>query len=113
VKGGQGLDILNKIKRLLVRGQYEITLKAQTELDADGLRPQDAIEAILNAHLIKKTIRSRSRHRAQAGEKLYVIEGSNFTGTYIYTKGAIKRQAGEEIFYLLISSKISTYGDTA
>jgi hypothetical protein len=46
-----------------------------------------------------------------ASEKLYVIEGFNFQGTCIYTKGKIVREAEEEVYCLLISSKISTLGD--
>jgi|CXWL01.1.fsa_nt_gi hypothetical protein len=105
------MDILNRIKRLVLRGNYHVTLKTQAELNEDGLRPLDAAEAILNAQSIKKTLRSRSPRRGFAGEKLYVIEGFSYTGTLIYTKGTIKKEAGEESFYLLVSSKISTYGD--
>jgi len=107
------MDILNRIKRLVARGQYHVTLKAQAELDDDGLRPLDAVEAILNAQSIKKVLRSRSSRRSFAGEKLYVIEGFNYAGTLLYTKGAIKREAGQEVYYLLISSKLSTLGDSA
>ena len=105
------MDILHRIKRLVASGRYHVTLKAEAELDADGLVPQDAVEAILNAQSIKKTLRSRSPTRSTSGEKLYVIEGFNYTGTLIYTKGAIKREAQNEIFYLLISSKRSTLGE--
>lgn len=105
------MDVLHRIKRLVASGRFHVTLKAQAELDADDLSPQDAIEAILNAQAIKKTLRSRSQQRESASEKLYVIEGFNYAGTLIYTKGAIKREAEGEVFYLLISSKRSTIGD--
>lgn len=105
------MDILHRIKRLVALGRYHSTLKAEAELDADGLVPQDAVEAILNAQAIKKVLRSTSPQRSVAGEKLYVIEGFNYTGTLIYTKGAIKRETDGDVFYLLISSKISTFGD--
>lgn len=91
------MDILNRIKRLVARGDYRITGKAAFELQADALVPQDAVEAILNAQEIEKAIRSRSSRRARAGEKLYVIKGCNYAGTFIYTKGAIKREAGRQI----------------
>lgn len=54
---------------------------------------------------------SRSPGRVHRGEKLYVIVSFNYTGSLIYTKGAIKRQEDQEIFYILISSKRSTLGD--
>lgn len=43
------MDILNRIKRLVAGGRYRLSIKAQVELDADGLVPLDAVEAILNA----------------------------------------------------------------
>lgn len=108
-----GMEPLTRIRRLVAAGQYRLTVKAEHELDADGLIPQDAIEAILNAQSIKKTLRSRSAVRGHSGEKLYVIESFNYTVTLIDTKGATKREEGQEIFYLFISSIISTLGDDA
>jgi hypothetical protein len=32
---------------------------------------------------------------------------ANFEGTPIYTKGVIRRLAGQEVFYILVSAKIS------
>jgi hypothetical protein len=40
--------------------------------------------------------------------KLYVIKSFSFSGTLIYTKGAIVREAGQEVFYILVSAKIAT-----
>jgi hypothetical protein len=37
---------------------------------------------------------------------LYVIESPNFSGTWIYTKGTIRRKAGREVFYVFVSSKL-------
>ena len=105
------MDVLLRIKRLVAGNCYRLSNKAADELASDGLAPQDAVEAILNAQSIKKTLRSRSDRRNVSGEKLYVIEGFNYDGSLIYTKGAIKREAGQEIYYLFISSKISTLGD--
>jgi len=62
------------------------------------------LESILNADCIKKTMRSRER----PGEKLYVIESLDYHGTLVYSKGKITREAGEEIYYVLISSKRSS-----
>ncbi len=77
------MDVLAKIKRLVVRGQYRFATKALRELDADGLEIQDVIEALLNAQTIKKTLRSTSPWRSRAGERLYVIESFNYSGTLL------------------------------
>lgn len=106
------MDLLSHIKRLVSRGDYRLTHKALEELHVDGLTPQDAVESILNAQAIKKVLRSLSRQRRSAGEKLYVIESFNYDGTLIYTKGAIKREAAREVYYLFVSSKRSTLGES-
>ena len=82
------------------------TGKAEIEMFADALTEECVLESILNATDIKKTIRSTSA-ASKPGEKLYVIESRTYDGLLIYTKGAIKRNGGEEYFYLLISSKCS------
>jgi len=56
---------------------------------------------------IKKTLRSR----VNPEERIYVIEGQNYRGTLIYSKGKITKEAGEETYYVLISSKRSRRGD--
>ncbi|MCC7290889.1 MAG: hypothetical protein IT449_02370 [Phycisphaerales bacterium] len=106
-----GMDVLVRIKRLVIRGQVRLTEKAAEELDFDALTLGDVLESILNAQAIAKTIRSTSRHRGSSRERLYVIKSFNYTGTLIYTKGAIRREAGADIFYVLISSKIATLED--
>lgn len=104
------MDVLQRIKHLIVRGRYRFTYKALQELYADALDPEDALESILNARAIKKTIRARTAARPGPWENLYVIEGFTYRGTLIYSKGKFSREAGEEVFYLLISSKRSTSG---
>ena len=76
---------------------------------ADKLTTSDVTESIINAQRIDKVIRSRSPARRYTGEKLYVIKSFSFGGTLIYTKGAIVRQAGEEVFYILVSAKLATF----
>ena len=72
----------------------------------DGLTEEDVLEAILNAPLISKTIRSRRLVPDGSPEYLYVIPGMTYLGITIYTKGKIlKRKTGEEYFYVIISSK--------
>lgn len=102
------LVILLRIKRLIVGGRYCFSRKALDELDADDLDPQDALEAVLNARSIAKSLRSRSQWRDSDRERLYVIKGRNYGGTLLYTKGKITREEGEEIYYFFISSKRST-----
>ena len=101
------MDVLVRIKRLVVRGSVRFTEKARTELDADGLEPEDALEAILSAPGIHKTLRSSSPRRRARRETLYVIVGVSFAGIPIYTKGVIRREGGRDVLYILISSKRS------
>lgn len=100
-------DILVRIKRAVLNGQYAFSEKARLEIEADCLTELDIAEAILNATSIYKTIRSTSPTRRGARERLYVIESTNMTGLPIYTKGKLVKQAGVEIYYFLVSAKKS------
>jgi hypothetical protein len=100
-------DILVRIKRAVLNGQYAFSEKARLEMEADCLTELDIAEAILNATLIYKTVRSTSPTRRGARERLYVIESTNMTGLPIYTKGKLIKQAGVETYYFLVSSKRS------
>jgi hypothetical protein len=101
------VDVLVRIKRLVVAQRVEFTLKAEMERLRDGLTVEDVFESILNANAIKKVMRSRSTGRAYRIERLYVIESPTFTGVWLYTKGVIRRKGGREVFYVLVSAKIS------
>jgi len=59
------MEVLARIKRLIVRRRYRFAVKALVELDEDGLEPEDALEAVLNAQAIKKTLRSQSPRRGR------------------------------------------------
>ncbi len=100
-------DILVRIKRAVLNGQYAFSEKARLEMEEDCLTELDIAEAILNAKSIYKTIRSASPARRGARERLYVIESTNMTGLPIYTKGKLVKQAGLETYYFLVSSKRS------
>ncbi|HUW83229.1 MAG TPA: hypothetical protein VMZ31_10575 [Phycisphaerae bacterium] len=104
------MDVLLQIKRLVVQGRIRFTEKAREEMEADGLSAGEVIESIANAQAIAKTLRSRSRTKRYSGEKLYVIKSFSYDGTLIYTKGAIVRQAKQEVFYVFVSAKIATLG---
>jgi hypothetical protein len=101
------VDVLVRIKRLVIARRVEFTMKAEIERLGAGLLVEDVLESIVNANAIKKVLRSTSPHRAIAREKLYVIESPTFTGTWIYTKGTIRRKGGEEVFYVFVSAKLA------
>ena len=101
------MDVLVRIKKLVVARKVEFTLKAQTERLRDGLSVEDVMESIVNANAIKKVLRSRSMARTGRTDKLYVIESPTYDGVWIYTKGTIRRKGGSEVFYVFVSSKLS------
>jgi len=98
-------DILVRIKRAILAGRYAFNEKARIEMEADSLTELDVAESIVNAVAIYKRIRSRSPLRRQSREYLYVIQSTNLAGLMIYTKGKLVREAGEEAYYFLVSSK--------
>lgn len=101
------MDALVRIKRLAVARRVEFTAKAEQERLRDGLSVDDVLESIVNANAIKKVLRSRAPARRHASERLYVIESPTFTGTWVYTKGTIRRKGGEEVFYVFVSAKLA------
>lgn len=101
------MDVLVRIKRLVIARRVEFTMKATEERLRDGLSVEDVLESIVNANAIKKALRSRSVGRAQARERLYVIESPTFTGTWVYTKGTIRRKGRQEVFYVFVSAKLA------
>ena len=103
----EDMDIIVRIKRLVVSRQVLFTEKAEIEIARDGLTPELVYEAILNAPAIFKVLRSRNPKTGKS-ERLYVIKGLTFDGLAIYTKGKILKKEGIDIFYVLISSKKST-----
>ncbi len=70
-----------------------------------------SVGARSNAQTISKTLRSTSPRRGLSSERLYVIEGFNYSGEILYTKGKITRQAGAEVYYFFVSSKRSRFAD--
>ena len=101
------MDILVRIKRLVIARQVLFTQKAEGEMATDSLTPELVYESILNAPSIFKVLRSRNPKTRQT-EKLYVIKGLTFDGLDIYTKGKILTKEGVDVFYVLISTKRST-----
>ncbi|MHC4166665.1 MAG: hypothetical protein ACYSWQ_06895 [Planctomycetota bacterium] len=101
------MDILVRIKRLVVSHHVLFTEKAEIEMARDALTPELVYEAILNAPAIFKVLRSRNP-KSGTSERLYVIKGLTFDGVDIYTKGKVLKKEGIDVFYVLISSKKST-----
>ncbi len=102
------MDVLVKIKRLVIRGRIRYTSKALDEMDSHGLATTDVVESIVNAQRIDKIMRSRGAGISRRSDKLYVIKSFDYSGTLIYTKGRFGQAEREEVFYVLISAKIST-----
>ncbi|NQU05565.1 MAG: hypothetical protein HQ568_05690 [Calditrichaeota bacterium] len=101
------MDVLVRIKRLVIDHKVVFTEKAEIELVRDQLTRRLVFEAILNAPAIMKTLRSRNPFTGKR-EYLYVIVGLTFNGITIYTKGKLIKHNQEEQFYVLISSKQAT-----
>jgi hypothetical protein len=102
---------LVRIKRLVVAGHYEFTLKADLEAAEDGLLRSDIIESILSAQFLRVK-NSRSPWRKGRREQLYIIESFNFEGVPIYSKGVIRKISEHESeFYIIISGKRSAASD--
>ena len=72
-------DLLRRIKRAVLAGNYAFSEKALLEMEADGLTELDVAESILNAVAIYKTLRSQSPWRQQRTEYLHVIQSTNST----------------------------------
>ena len=101
------MEIIIRIKRLVIARRVLFTEKAEIEMVKDSLTPELVYESILNAPAIFKVRRSRNP-RTKKIERLYVIKGLTFDGLDIYTKGKILTKKGVDVFYVLISSKRST-----
>ena len=104
------MEILTRIKRLILRGDYKFTLKARDEMDLEDITELEVAEAIMNAHRIDKVLRSQSHYRGATSERLYIIKGLTLANRLLYTKGKITRDTDEsgeehEMFYILISAK--------
>ena len=63
------MDVLVRIKRLVIARRVEFTMKATEERLRDGLSVEDVLESIVNANAIKKVLRSRSVGRVEARER--------------------------------------------
>lgn len=102
------VNLLYKIKRLIIQGHYLFTHKATAERITDGLSQEDILESILNADHVRFK-RSTSPSKQLKNEKICIIEGFTFDGLLVYTKGVIRKTGSKEEFYILISSKRSVY----
>ena len=98
--------ILRKIKDCIIIGNYRFTEKAKKEMLRDNLDYLEVLESIVNAQFITKKIKSVNQKKQQK-EYLYIIKSFDYSGLLIYTKGKLFKQKEKEMFYILISSKLS------
>jgi hypothetical protein len=98
------MDTLVRIKKCALAGRLRLTNKARDELEIDDLEVMDIRESLINAVAIYKTINSVNP-RTQKREHLHIIQSPNLSGVAIYTKGRLAVESGEDVYYLLISSK--------
>ena len=99
------MDVLVRIKRAVLAGRYAFSEKARIEMELDGITELDVAESILNAVAIYKTIRSQSPFRREGKVYLHIIQSTNLEGLPIYSKGKLVKEAGEDTYYFLVSSK--------
>lgn len=97
--------VLLRIKRAALEGRVRFTWKAELEMESEGLNKGDVLQSLYSAVAVYKTIRSTSPYRSAQREMLHVIISPNWTGVPIYTKGKFAKSTGQEIYYLLVSSK--------
>jgi hypothetical protein len=97
-------DILVRIKRAVISGNFVFTEKATMERERDGLTETDVLESIVNAVAIYKTLKS-SRPMTRRREYLHVIQGTNLDGIMVYSKGKLIVSGGVETYYIFISAK--------
>jgi len=69
------LEPLIRIKRLIILGRYYFTDKAEIEIERESLTEEEVLEAIINAPIITKTIRSDRKSSEGTPEYLYIIPG--------------------------------------
>ena len=100
-------DLLLRIKRAVLAGNIVFTVKAQDEMERDGLLRADVTESIVYANAIYKTISSANPHTGKK-EHLHIINSTNLSGLPVYSKGKLVAEAGVETYYVLISAKRST-----
>ncbi len=103
-------EVLKRIKRCIITGRIRFTFKAELEMLADNLSRTDVLESILSAQGIAKILRGRRKGAKGGGERLYVIQGFTYDNILVYTKGKLQRESGEEVYYILISSKRAVEG---
>ena len=98
-------DVLKRIKRAILTGDYAFSEKARIEMEADQITELDVAESVLNAVAIYKTVRSVSPRQGHRREMLHIIQSTNLNGLAIYSKGKLVSDSGQDTYYFLISSK--------
>ena len=65
------MDVLIRIKRAVLAGQYAFSEKARIEMETDDLTELDVAESILNAVAIYKRLRVEFYECPDCGERIY------------------------------------------
>jgi hypothetical protein len=101
------MDLLRRIKSLIVHRHYRYTVKAADKLETDDLEEEDVFESIRqrradqqNPAIDKTTGRKALCHRKHQLQRDAHLQ-----------QGAIRREAGEEVYYIFVSAKRSKFGD--
>jgi hypothetical protein len=98
-------NALIRIKRAVLARRFRFSDKADEEMERDGLDEQDFVESVMSAAFIHKVIRSTSPLRQNRREMLYIIISPTLTGLFVYSKGKLMTEGGQEVFYVLVSCK--------
>jgi hypothetical protein len=94
------MDILIRIKRLVIARRVAFTRKADDEMAIDGLTRELVYEAILNAPIINKKLKSHDPASGQK-ENLYVIKGFTYDGLGSIRKGKLRKKVAKRCFMSL------------
>ena len=98
-------DILKRIKRAVLTGNYAFSEKARIE---NGGRPDYRVGCRRIYTQCSGNIQDCSIDLTPSGEiraMLHIIQSTNLNGLAIYTKGKLVCDAGQDSYYFLISSK--------
>ena len=86
------LELLARIKRLVLANRYRLTEKTTIQRESGGLSEEDVLESIMNAQRIYKTINSTGSQKKAKREKLYVIFSFTYDDILVYTKSRITNE---------------------
>jgi hypothetical protein len=95
-------DILIRIKRAVLTGNYAFSGKARLEMECDGRTELDVVESILSAVAVYKL---RSTSPSGAAESTCTSFKAPISPVCDILQGKLVSEANVETYYLLVSSK--------